>query len=175
MKPRILSKRLGYKCEWLKVEEAKLKLPNGKITEWQKLIIPDFVAIVALDKKTNIYLVEEWRLAFGKKILQIPAGGCESKNIIKEAKKELMEEIGMNAKKWQNLITCPLASRQTTKLHILLARDLFEAKRERSDEEIIEVVKLPFKKALKLFFSEKIPTTSYTILGMLLAKEKLKL
>jgi ADP-ribose pyrophosphatase len=178
MKPKILSKKLKYKGIWAKIEETKVKLPTRKIVKWERGRFPDFVAIVAVDSQKNIYLSKEWRVAWGKEILQIPAGGIEKENkkkMIKQARKELREEVGLDAKKLEKILTSPFAARWRQKVHIYLAQDLFESKKKSDQDEIIKVVKMPFQKAYKLFLSGKIPTTSYTILGMALAKEKLKI
>jgi hypothetical protein len=52
---------------------------------------------------------------------------------------------------------------------------LFKSKKKREDLEIIETVKTPFEKAYRLFLSGKMPTNSSTIIGIALAREKLKL
>lgn len=178
MKPEVLSKRIEYKGIWFKIEGKKIKLPTGKIVRWENIVAPDFVAIVAIDDKKNIYLSKEWRSAWEKEILQIPAGSCKSKKekaILRQAHNELREEIGLDAKKWERLVTCPSDARRRTKVHIFLATDLCESKKRKEDSEIIEVIKMPFDKAYKLFLEGKELTTSYTILGMALAKEKLNL
>jgi len=60
-----------------------------------------------------------------------------------------------------------------------LAQDLYKSAKQPDEGEIIEVVKMPFTKACRDFFSGKIPTTSYTLVGLTLAlalaKDKLKL
>jgi len=178
MKPKILSKKIEYESDWLKLESVRLKLPTGKIVKQEKLTISDFVAIVPVDDYKNIYLVKEWRVAWGKEILQIPAGGCKGrteKEILNQARNELREEIGFDAKKWQKLLTAPLSARIRVRGHLYLARDLFRSKKKGPEEEIIQVVKIPFKKAYKLLLSGKVLTTSYTLLVMTLAKEKLNL
>jgi len=178
MKPKILSKKVVYKGPWLNIERKKIKLPTGKVVKWEDVISLDFVAIVALDKKKNIYLSKEWRSAWEREILQIPAGECKGKTEkekLKQAQNELREEVNLGAKKWEKLVSCPFDARRRARAHIFLATDLFKSKKETEDSEIIEVVKMPFQKAYKLFLSGKTPTTSYTILGMALAKERLKL
>ena len=178
MKPKILSKKLLYKGKLAKIEKVKAKLETAKIVEWERIIRKDFVAIVPLDKKRNIYLSKEWRVAWEKEVLQLPAGECRGKTekgYLKDAKRELQEEIGFNAKKWEKLVSVPFAAHIKQRVHIFLAQELFPSKKKRDEDEIIRVVKLPFKKALNLFLSGKVLTTSYTILGMLLAKEKLDL
>lgn len=178
MRPKILSKKIEYECGWLKIEGVKLRLPNGKIVKWENILTSDFVAIVALDNDKNIYLAKEWRSAWEKEVLQIPAGECKGKTkreIFHQAQNELREEIGINAKKWKKLLTCPVDARRKARVHIFLAQDLFKSRKDTEEDEIIEVVKMPFQKAYKLFLEGKELTTSYTILGMALAKEKLNL
>ena len=175
---KIISKKIKYKGLWTGIEQIEVKLPTGKIAKWENVIAGDAVAVVALDKNKNIYLSKEWRSAWQKEILQIPAGMCKyktEKGILKQAHNELREEIGLDAKKWEKLITFLLSGRQRTKFHIFLAQDLYQSKKDPDEEEAIEVIKMPFIKACRVFLSGKIPTTSYTLVGVALAKEKLKL
>jgi len=176
MKPKIVSKKVEYECSWLKIEKVKFKLPTGKIVKWERILSSDGVAIVAIDKQKNIYLTKEWRVAWEKEILELPAGQCEGKTekeILEQARKELREEVGLDAKKWEKLVTCYHEARRRMKVHIYLATNLFKSRKFREGAEIIEVVKMPLQKAYKLFLSGKEPTTTYTLLGIVLAKEKL--
>lgn len=178
MKPKIISRKVNYKGLWLSIESKKIKLPTGKVVAWENIVTSDFVAVVALDEKKNIYLSKEWRSAWEKEILQIPAGECHfktEKERLLQARNELREEIGFDAQKWQKLVSCPSDARRRAKVHLFLATKLFKSKKENEDSEIIKPVKMPFHKAYKLFLNGKKATTSYTILGMALAKEKLKI
>jgi len=179
MGTKVLSLKPAYKCSWIEIHKAKIKLPNGVIAEWQKVVIPDFVAIVAVDKKKNIYLSKEWRVSWGKDILHLPAGSLDGKRgerqILQQARNELREEIGLDAKKWQKLIFIQHNARIKLSVHLYLATDLFPSKKKADDDEIIKMVKMPFQKAYRLFKSGKIMTTSYTLLGMMLAKERLRI
>lgn len=178
MNPKIISKKINYKGLWAVVEEETIKFPNGKISKWESIISNDAVAVVALDKKSNVYLVKEWRAAWKKEVLQIPAGMCEGKTekqILQQARNELREELGFDAKKWKKLITFLMGARQRVKIHVFLAQDLYESPKVPDEDEIIKIVKMPFKKACDVFRTGKIETTSYTIIGLALAKEHLKL
>lgn len=176
-KPKVLSLKPAYKCSWINIEDATIKLPNGRIAEWQKVVIPDFVAVVVLDNQKNIYLSKEWRVSWGKDVLHLPAGSLDGKKgerqILQQARNELQEEIGLDAKKWQKLIFIQHNARIKLAVHIYLATDLFVSKKPADYDEVIKMVKMPFAKAYKLFLSGKMSTTSYTLLGMMLAKEKL--
>ncbi len=138
----------------------------------------DFVAIVPIDDKLNIYLSKEYRPAWETEIYQIPAGNIKkkgAKEFLKQAHNELREEVGLGAKRTEKILTCPIGGRINQKVTIYLAQDLFPSSKDPDPYEVIEVVKMPFMKAYRLFLEEKIPTTSYSLLGMALVKEKLRL
>jgi len=59
-------------------------------------------------------------------------------------------------------------------LQLYLATDLKKIQRTPEPEEFIKVIKMPFRKAFKTVMKE-VETPIHTKLGMLLAKEKLKL
>ena len=176
---KIISKKTKYKGFWAKIEGTKIKLPTGKIVEWESIIAADAVAVVALDKEKNIYLSKEWRPVWGRELLQIPAGVCEGKTekaVLKQASNELREEIGLDAKKWEKFISFAILLEGKKQFSIFFWRRIYLNPKKQEDEgEIIKVVKMPFKKACNLFLSGKIPTTSYTLVGIALAKDKLKL
>ncbi|MFH1894378.1 MAG: NUDIX hydrolase [Patescibacteria group bacterium] len=188
---RIISKKIKYRGFWAKIEELDIKLPDGRVVKWENIISDDAVAIVALDKEKNIYLAKEWRPAWQREVLQIPSGMCASKTekgimipasrdpgnfsyrkILKQARNELREEIGLDAKKWEKFITFFLGGRHRAKIHIFLAQDLYKSAKEPDEGETIEVVKMPFAKACRDFLSGKILTTGHTLVGLALARER---
>jgi len=174
--PKLISKKVVFNGDF-KVILAKVMLPNKNIfkenfIEWKG----DTSVVVAIDNKNNIYLTKEWRPAWEKKLLTIPGGIIKhGKTSLQQAREEIREEIGMDARKLDKLITILGGVKMRHSVHIYLARDLFRSTKKRDINEVIGVVKIPFKKAYRLFLSGKERTTSYTIVGMLLAKEKLNL
>jgi ADP-ribose pyrophosphatase len=58
------------------------------------------------------------------------------------------------------------------RLWVFLATDLRETARRHEDDEIIEVVRMPFKRALSLVASGEIDDAK-TIIGLLLAAQRL--
>ncbi len=171
-KPKIISEKVLYKSGLSEVIEAKVELPNGKIVEWDYFGNADVVAVLPVDKKGNVYLVKEWRPAFRKDFIQIPAGHCISKTEkgrLKQAHNELREEIGMDAKKLTKLISYAPSARMTYLLHLYLAQDVYPSYKDPDEDEFIEVVKMPFKKAYKMFVEDWNLTTSSTIIGLVLS------
>ena len=94
---------------------------------------PGAVAIVALDAYDRVALVLQWRLPANAALLEIPAGGLDVHDGVKEdpdvaARRELEEETGMRAGTWQKLAEFYSAPGFTEELmHLYLATDLAPA------------------------------------------------
>ncbi|TAL48399.1 NUDIX hydrolase [archaeon] len=174
---QVLSEKTMYKSDWMQVILAEVKLSEKQTVKWDYIKTNGFIAIVAVDDKNNVYLVKEWRVAWKDYITQIPAGTCydtTEEYRIEQVHNELREEIGMDARKVEKLLgPVPMSARENNAIHVYLATDLFESKKEADADEAIEVIKMPFLEAHKLLRSGKIMTTSYTMLGIDAAKERL--
>lgn len=173
-KPKIISEKVLYKSGLSEVIEAKVRLPNGKEVFWDYFGNADVVAVLPVDDQGNVYLVKEWRPAFKKDITQIPAGHCPYKTEagrLKQAHNELREETGMGAKKLTKLISYAPSARMNYLLHLYLAQGLFPSYKDPDEDELIEVVKMPFKKAHKMFVEDNKLTTGSTITALVLAKD----
>lgn len=176
VKPKVLSVKKVFKGVFFNVTESKLEYPGKKIATFHVPGFNDIVAVVPVEGK-DVYLVNEWRYAWGKEVLQLPAGQCPYKTEagrIKQVRNELREEIGMDARKIVKLSSNIMSSNMKFRVHVYLATGLFRSEKAPDDHEFIQILRMPFEDALKKFTNGKSDTTGYTILGMLLAKAKLK-
>lgn len=172
--PKIISEKVLYKSNLSEVIAAEVKLPNGKIVEWDYFGNADVVAVLPVDTKGNVYLVSEWRPAWKQNVMQVPAGHCPyktEKGRNKQAHNELREETGMDSKKLTKLVSYATSARMNYKVHLYLAQGLFSSYKEPDEDELIEVVKMPFKKAYQMFVKDWELTTSSTITSLILAKD----
>lgn len=175
-KPKIISEKIVYQSDLTKVFVTEIELSDGKKVEWDWIDNSNVVAIIPIDEKGNVYLCKEWRPAWKSDIIQIPAGGCNAEDEegrLKQVHNELREEIGMDAKKVEKLITYYGGGRMNYIIHLYLAQGLFPSKKDPDEGEIIEIIKMPFEEAYKLFIKGKEPTLGSTVIGLLLAKDKL--
>ena len=91
------------------------------------------MAILALDAEGRVALVRQWRLAANDVLLEIPAGGLDIIDGVKEdpevaARRELEEETGTRAATWRKLGEFYSAPGFTDELmHLYLATDLSAA------------------------------------------------
>lgn len=142
---RFLKKELKYECPYFKVYEEDFLYPNEKKGVYYVLERSDTVIFIPFDGK-KIWLVRQYRYLLGKYLYELPAGLVnKNESPLKAAKRELKEEIGAVAKKWQLLGVVSLGhgfSRQ--KAYIYLARDLKFLK-QKSDGDEYEISAHSFK------------------------------
>lgn len=177
MKPKVLSEWTKYKGQWAEIRGIKVDMGNGKTVEWEKLEMSGGVAVVAMDEKNNVYLGKEYRPQHEKYIYQICSGDAEGKTTDKElkeeARRELREELGIDAKKIEKLAEVVTGGRVRESRYFYLARELFDSPLKRDENESIKVFKMPIDKAFKFLLKHDCHFTA--LLGILLAKEKLDL
>lgn len=124
-------------------------------------------AILAIDKG-KILFVKQHRFPHGY-VLEIPAGTLEKgEKPRKCAFRELKEETGYKAKNMTSLIKYyPSIGYNTELIHCFVASGLKKSSKLKLDaDEIISVVKIDFKKALRMILSGKI-VDSKTICAVL--------
>lgn len=174
MKPKVLKEKVLYKSNLSEVISAKIRLKNGKVVEWDYFGNADVVAILPIDNEGNVYFCKEWRPAWRKDLIQIPAGHCSAKTEkgrLKQAHNELREETGMDARKLKKMVVYAPSARMNYMVHLYLAQDLFLSAKAPDDDEFIEVVKIPFEEAYQRFVKNWELTTSSTMMGLALAKD----
>lgn len=110
LKENILDEKLIYKGSFIDVLNIKVELPNGKSTARDIIKHPGATAVIAFIDEENIILVEQFRLALNKNLLEIPAGKLDKgEEPIKCAKRELQEETGYIANNLEYLGTIATA------------------------------------------------------------------
>jgi len=97
METRIGSETV-YKGSLITVRVDDVKLPDGRRTRREVVEHPGAVGIVAMNPAGNVLLIEQYRYAVGRTLLEIPAGTIEAGESPEEsARRELLEETGYRA------------------------------------------------------------------------------
>lgn len=125
------------------------------------------VAMVALDANNDVLLVRQHRSGAGKRLLELPAGGLEpGEPPVDCARRELQEEVGYYPESLQELGGFFVAASYTTEfITIYLARDLRPSELPGDVDEQIEVVRMPFNRALQMALDAEIED-SKTLIGL---------
>ena len=130
------------------------------------------VCIVPVDSDGNVLLVRQFRYAIGKYILEIPAGKREvDEEPFETAKRELSEETGCIAGRWDNLGAFVVTPGYCTeKFYIYLARDLQYFEQHLDEGEHVTIEKIRLEDALDMVYANVIDDAK-TVIGLLVAKK----
>lgn len=134
---------------------------------------PGGAAVVPLLSDGSVVLIKQYRHCVGDAIWEIPAGRLEpDESPMDCAKRELVEEVGFKATNLQKLAEIYSAPAYCTEIiYIFLATELIADKQELEDDEIINVVTVPFAEAIEKVKAGEIKDAK-TVAGLLLANER---
>ncbi len=146
IKEKILKTEDLFTGKIFKVEKKFIELKSGKKTYREIIKHPGSVAIIPFIDNESIILIEQYRSALEKTILEIPAGTLEQNEDPEDcARRELLEETGYTTKNFKKLFTGYTSPGYSDeKMHFFLATDLtFKGERPEEDEDIkTRIVKL---------------------------------
>ncbi len=97
-----LSSRTVFKSVRFNVLEDKVLRPDGSPGKYFIITSGPGVVVIPFDGE-KIYMINQFRYAVQQRCWELPAGRAENKNYLSQAKKELGEETGILAKKWNYL------------------------------------------------------------------------
>ena len=100
---KCLESREIYKGRILRLRVDTVALPNGKTSLREVVEHPGGVGILALDENGCVPMVTQYRYAFSRTLLEIPAGKREpGEEPFVTAQRELKEEVGATAAEWRH-------------------------------------------------------------------------
>ncbi|RJP31272.1 MAG: NUDIX hydrolase [Actinobacteria bacterium] len=165
-----LERKAVFEGKVIRVYLDRVRLPNGREAEREVVLHWGAVGMVALDEEDHVFLVRQFRHATGRDLVEIPAGKLAAgEDTLDCARRELMEEIGYSADRWEGLavfFTSPGFSNET--LHLYLARGLHRGKAAPEEDEFLEIMRVPLAEALSMIARGEIED-SKTICGLALA------
>lgn len=109
-------------------------------------------SVLALTGQDEVYLVRQYRYALGQELWELPAGKLEpGEEPFEAAKRELAEECGLTADRFVDLgIVYATVGYDSEKIYLWAATGLHEVRQHLDAGEFLDVVKMPFDKALGL-------------------------
>ena len=143
--PPVLSSRTVYEGAIISLRVDEIALEGDRVATREVVAHPGAVVIAAVDGEGCVYLVRQYRHAVREFLLELPAGGLEpGEDPLDAAKRELREEVGLEAKLWTPLGTfCSSPGFADERLHAFLARALRPVEREPDEDEDLTVVRYP--------------------------------
>ena len=139
LKEEIIKINRIYDGRIINLQKRTIKLQSGKIAHREIIKHPGSVAIIPILDNNTIILIEQYRSALEKVILEIPAGTLDHSEKPEDcARRELLEETGYQARNFRKLLasyTTPGYSDE--EMHFYLATELtYKGARPEEDENI---------------------------------------
>ncbi len=133
-------------------------LPDGHEGQREVVEHSGAVAIIALPNDKDIILVRQYRKAVEQVLLEIPAGTLErNEEPLECARRELEEETGLKAERWQKILAYYSAPGFTNEcLHIYMATGLTAGENKPDHDEFVETVTMSLDEAYQSIFTGQI-------------------
>jgi ADP-ribose pyrophosphatase len=158
-----------YSGKVISLQVDEVSLPDGKTSKREIVKHPGAVAVIAITDEGRIVMVEQYRKAMERSLVEIPAGKLEpGEEPMNTAKRELDEETGYECETLEPLIsfyTSPGFADEI--IHLFVAKGL--KKKDVSaacdEDEFVELLELTLEEAIQYIKEEKIQDakTAYAV------------
>lgn len=158
-----------YDNPWIELTHRDVLTPAGTPGIYGKIHFKNIaIGIVPLDKQYNTWLVGQYRYTLDAYSWEIPEGGCpRGTEPLDAAKRELIEETGIQAGKWTKLLDVHTSNSVTDEEGIaFVAQDLRFGDAQPEETEELMVKKISFQEAFEMVMRNEI-TDSISIAAIL--------
>lgn len=158
---KIIREELKYEGNFLKFVSIDVELPDGNKGNRDVIRHPGASAVLAFLDDETVLLVEQFRVALDKILLEIPAGKLEKGEDPKVcAYRELEEETGYKSENIEYLGTIATGAGFTDEqIHIYKATNLYKGVKGGDDDEFIEAKPYKIKKIKEMIKDGRITDT----------------
>ena len=156
---RKLDAQVVYDNPWIEVSHHNVITPAATKGIYGVVHFKNVaVGIVPIDAEQNTWLVKQHRYPLGQDSWEIPEGGSpDGETAQATAARELEEEVGLQARRWTELLTLHLSNSVTDeKAVVFVAEELTAGQQCLEDSEDIEVMKLPLSEAIAMALDGRI-------------------
>ncbi len=148
-----LSTEVKYENPWIRVREDKVLNPAGKDGIYGVVHFKTHaVAIIPLDELNNTWIVGQVRYPFSSYEWEVIEGGCpEGTEPVDTARRELIEEAGLQAEEFELILEMQLSNSTTDEVsYTYIARGLTEVGANPEEDEELCIKKLPFEEVYQM-------------------------
>ncbi len=173
MKQERLNRKLIYQGKIIGVYQDTIKLPDGKVVEYDFIKHNGAAAVVPVTEEGKILMVRQDRNAVNRETLEIPAGKRDGKEDPAVCvQRELEEETGYRCEKLEHLITLDSwVAFCDERIDVYVATRLVSSRQHLDEDEFIDVEEWEMEQLEEMIFSGKIRDAK-TIAGLMAYKAK---
>lgn len=149
----LLNEHVAYESPWIRVNHHEVLNPAGNpgtysVVHFKKLAI----GVLPIDEEGYTCIVGQYRFPIGQYSWEIPEGGGDFDiEPVVSAQRELLEETGLVAAKWELIQQMYLSNSATDELvYIFLATQLTQEKPQPEENEQLQIRKLYFNELYEL-------------------------
>jgi len=169
---KTLQSSVKYENDWIKVTEHQTVNIAQQQGIYGTVHFKNIaIGIIPFDNDYNIWLVGQYRYPLSEYSWEIcEGGGALNTAPLLSAQRELMEELGIEAQNWKQLLKMHLSNSVSDEYGVVyIAKDLSFHPPEPEDGEVLQIKKIAFNDAYLMVMDGKI-TDSLSVAGILKAK-----
>jgi 8-oxo-dGTP pyrophosphatase MutT (NUDIX family) len=172
---KLVSSKSVYKNRWISVREDSVIRPGGQNGLFGVIEMVAGSSVLPIDVDDNVLLVKEFKYAVGRESIEVISGGIDKgETPLDAAKRELREEVGVDAAQWTELGSVdPFTTIVSSPNHIFLAQGLSHFDAKPDEGEILERIAMPYQQALDMVMGGEITHAASCVL-ILKAREYIK-
>ena len=174
--PELIKHRLFYEGKKFNFEVSRFRLPNQSVGDWEWIRHPGGSMAVPVTAEGQFVLVRQYRFAMQGRLLEFPAGTVEvGEEPLATIQREIEEETGYRAAKWQTLGQFPNAPGYSDEIiYAYLATELEKLPEGPTleEDEDLEVVLMDADELEQAVLSG-VPMDAKTIAAFYMARAKL--
>lgn len=165
---RTLATSAVYENEWISVREDQVIRPDGAAGIYGVVHYKHIAVGVLPVEDQHVYLVGQYRYPLERYSWEIPEGGCAAdEDPLRAAQRELAEETGLRAARWQRMGVAHLSNSVSDELAIwFLATDLTQGPHQPEGTEQLHVRRLPLQTALQLILTGEL-TDAISVMALM--------
>ena len=163
-----ISSKQIYDNPWISVCEDRVVRPDGEPGIYGVVHYKNIAVGVLAIEEDHIYLVGQYRYPLKRYSWEIPEGGCpEGEELLRAAQRELREETGLEAARWQMLGEAYLSNSVADEYAVwFVATGLVPGEVRSEGTEKLSVRRVPLRQALTMALDGEI-TDALSLLALM--------
>ena len=163
---RLVSTLEVYRNPWIRVREDRVLRADGGNGLFGVVEMKSGASVLAIDDEGFAYLVDEFKYGVQRVSTEAISGGIEpGETPLQTARRELKEEVGLEAREWLDLgVIDPFTTTLNCPNYLFLALGVTPGERSPDEGEELELRRRPFRAAMEMVWRGEITHAASCVL-----------